>query len=213
MTLADRLHAVASDIPASTDLIAVSKTHPAARIQEAYDAGQRHFGESYAQELRDKAPELPDDIHWHFIGRLQRNKLKYIAPHAFRVHGITHVDQATGLVRRAPGTVHGLVNVDLGDEASKAGVPMGDVPALLDALAAVEGFALMGLMCIPPYTEDPADAVPWFEQLVALAEAERARGHALPELSMGMSRDYPYAIALGARWVRVGTAIFGPREG
>lgn len=212
MSIAERIAAVNHTLTGDAELIAVSKTHSAERIQEAYDAGQRHFGESYAQELRDKAPVLPADIRWHFIGRLQRNKLKYIAPHAYRVHGLTHVDQAVGLVKRAPGTVHGLVNVNLGEEESKVGVAPAAVPALLDALAATEGFELMGLMCIPPFGGTPEASERWFIALVELAERERARGHALPELSMGMSADYPLALAHGARWIRVGTALFGPRQ-
>ncbi|MCA9570422.1 MAG: YggS family pyridoxal phosphate-dependent enzyme [Myxococcales bacterium] len=213
MSIAERLRAVRDGLPPGVGLVAVSKTHPVSAIQEAYDAGQRDFGESYAQELRDKAPLLPADIRWHFIGALQKNKLKYVAPWAYRVHGLTEVDQAVGLVKRAPGPVHGMVNVNVGDEGSKVGVPEVAVPDLLDRLAEVEGFVLCGLMCIPPFTEDPADAEPWFARLAALAARERARGHALPELSMGMSHDWEHAIRHGTRWVRVGTAIFGPREG
>ncbi len=211
MSIARRLAAIRATIPDHVGLIAVSKTHPPSAIQEAFDAGQRDFGESYAQELRDKAPALDPAIRWHFIGRLQRNKLKYIAPRAYRVHGITHVDQAIGLVRRAPGPVHGLVNVNLGGEASKAGLAPSELPQLLDALDKIEGFVLCGLMCIPPFTEDPADSAPYFAELATIAAAQRARGHTLPELSMGMSRDYRWAIEHGARWIRVGTAIFGPR--
>ena len=101
--------------------------------------------------------------------------------------------------------------MNLGGEGSKVGVPKSEVPALLDQLAAVEGFSLVGLMLIPPFTEDPADAEPWFAELADLAERQRARGHALPELSMGMSRDWTWALKHGATWIRVGTAIFGAR--
>lgn len=211
MSIADRLETLKATLPPSASLVAVSKVQPATAIQEAYDAGHRDFGESYAQELRDKADALPADIRWHFIGRLQRNKLKYIAPRAFRVHGLTHIDQALGLLKRAPDGIDGLVNVNLGGEASKAGLPVDEVPALLDALAGLEGFRTRGLMCIPPFTDDPRDAAPFFAELADLASRQRARGHALPELSMGMTRDYPYALEHGARWIRVGTAIFGPR--
>lgn len=211
--IAERLAAVRTELGDRAELVAVSKTHPADAIQQAYTAGQRDFGESYGQELRDKAPVLPDDIRWHFIGRLQKNKLKYVAPHAFRVHGITHVEQAEGLARRRPG-IAGMINVDLGDEASKVGVPAHQALALAEAVNAVDGFALVGLMCIPPFTEDPADAGPYFQQLADLAARGRARGLPLDELSMGMSRDWHHALAHAGDcrlWVRVGTAIFGPR--
>ena len=196
----------------SAQLIAVSKTHPPGAIQQAVALGQLHFGESYAQELRDKAPALPPELRWHFIGRIQRNKIKYIAPHAYRVHGLTHVDQATALAKRAPGPLKVLLNIKLSEESSKVGAPASQLSQLADSVAAVDGIQLVGLMCIPPFTEDPAESAPYFAQLAELQAQQCARGHSLTELSMGMSRDFPYAIAQGATWVRVGTAIFGPRQ-
>ncbi|MEZ4318233.1 MAG: YggS family pyridoxal phosphate-dependent enzyme [Myxococcota bacterium] len=221
MSVAERLDTVRRQLAAalaesgrSSDaarLIAVSKTHPAALLEEALALGQHDFGESYAQELRDKVPLLPDHVRWHFIGRIQRNKVKYIAPHAYRVHGVTHVDQAVALASKAPRTLRVLLNVDLAREDSKVGAPPESVSGLADEVAKVEGIELVGLMCIPPYTEDPADSAPWFEQLAHLAAEQCARGHALTELSMGMTRDFPWAVQHGATWVRVGTAIFGER--
>jgi len=196
----------------SAQLVAVSKTHPPGAIQQAMALGQLHFGESYAQELRDKAPVLPPELRWHFIGRIQRNKIKYIAPHAYRVHGLTHVDQAIALAKRAPGPLKVLLNIKLGGESSKVGTPPAQLSELADAVSAVDGVELVGLMCIPPFTEDPADSAPYFAELAELQAQQCSRGHAMTELSMGMSRDFPHAIAHGATWVRVGTAIFGPRE-
>lgn len=197
--------------PDSAHLIAVSKTHPADGIREALAHGQLDFGESYAQELRDKAPELPETVRWHFIGRLQKNKAKYVAPRAYRVHGLTHVDQAEALAKRAPGPLKVLINVNVGGESSKAGIAPDALDALSDGVAAVQGIELVGLMCIPPFTEDPNEAAPSFARLAALFERQKRRGHPLTELSMGMTRDFPIAVAHGATWVRVGTAIFGPR--
>lgn len=211
--IAEKLTQLRQALDGRAELVAVSKTHPADAIQQAYDAGQRDFGESYAQELRDKAPVLPDDIRWHFIGRLQKNKLKYVAPHAYRVHGLTDLEQAQGLAKRRPG-IAGMINVNVGSEESKVGVPVADALELARSIDAVEGFELVGLMCIPPYTEDPAGAEPFFAQLAELAARGRDEGLALHELSMGMSHDWEHALphAQGARlWVRVGTAIFGPR--
>lgn len=211
--IAEKLAALRQALDDRAELVAVSKTHPTDAIQAAYDAGQRDFGESYAQELRDKAPVLPSDIRWHFIGRLQKNKLKYVAPHAYRVHGLTDVAQAQGLAKRRPG-IAGMINVNVGGEESKVGVPAAQALELARAIDTVEGFELVGLMCIPPYTEDPAGAEPFFAQLAELAAQGRAERLALNELSMGMSHDWEHALpyADGTRlWVRVGTAIFGPR--
>lgn len=207
MSISERLEAIRSQLGDTAKLIAVSKTHPVERIQEAYDAGQRDFGESYAQELRDKAPLLPSDIRWHFLGALQRNKIKYVAPHAFRVHGITTIEQARGLAERTPG-IGGLINVNLGAEASKTGISRDQVLELASELIQVPGFELKGLMCIPPADEEPG---PHFASLAELAAAGRAQGLPLQELSMGMSSDWQTAVRHGAHWIRVGTAIFGVR--
>lgn len=191
-------------------LIAVSKTFPLAAIVEARAAGQAHFGESYAQELRDKARELPDAT-WHFIGRIQTNKAKYIAPVAHRVHALETIDQAEALSKRAPGPLRCLVAVNVGGEESKGGVPPADALERCGALARVAHIEVVGLMCLPPWRDDPEDVAPFFEELADLAARGRARGMPLTELSMGMSHDYRVAIRHGATWVRVGTAIFGSR--
>lgn len=196
--------------PSEVGLIAVSKTHPLHALEAAWAAGARDFGESYAQELRDKAPGLPD-ARWHFIGRLQSNKARYIAPHAHRVHALVRRDHAEALAKRAPGRLACLVNVNLGGEASKDGVPPDEALDAVRGLAAVEGIRIVGLMTLPPPVDAPTDAAPFFEQLAELARRGRAQGLPLDELSMGMSHDYEVAIAHGATWVRVGTAIFGAR--
>lgn len=220
MSIADHLSALhmgidaaiaqAGRAPDAVTLIAASKTHPIERIHEAQRAGQVHFGESYAQELRDKGPLAPE-LCWHFIGRLQRNKAKYVARHAQWVHSITHVDQALALASRASRSLRVLVNVNVGHEESKAGLTPAEVPDLIDALHRIDGIEPRGLMCLPPFTKDPEHAGPYFEQLAGLLVDARSRGHELTELSMGMSRDYAVAIRHGATWVRVGTAIFGER--
>ncbi|MEM6928652.1 MAG: YggS family pyridoxal phosphate-dependent enzyme [Myxococcota bacterium] len=197
---------------ADVTLIAVSKVHAAERIAEAHASGQIDFGESYAQELRDKAAVLPDTVRWHFIGRLQTNKAKYVAPVAHRVHALTEPRQAEALVRRADGTVHGLLAVNLGGETSKSGVPAEHALEVCAAMAAVPGFTLTGLMTLPPAVDDPEQAAPYFEQLAELAARGRDLGLPLDELSMGMSHDFEVAIRYGATHVRVGTAIFGPRR-
>ncbi len=193
--------------PAEVGLVAVSKTIPVDRVAEAWTAGHRDFGENYAQELRDKAGALDPSIRWHFIGRFQRNKAKYLA-NAWRIHALESVDQAEALAER--GAVPALVAVNLAGEATKGGVTPRALGALLDGL--LGRVAVRGLMCIPPASEDPEHSAPFFAELRSLAQLHRTRGHTeLTELSMGMSHDFPVAIREGATWVRVGTAIFGAR--
>ena len=208
----DQVHQAAIDAgrdPDDVTLIAVSKTHPVEAVLEAYDAGQRHFGESYAQELAAKAEQLSDrDIAWHFIGRIQTNKASRIAPVSHRVHAVHSVRHARALGKHSATPVPCLLAVNLGAEDSKTGVSALDT---LDVAAAVHEeptVRLCGLMTLPPQDEP---ARPYFERLAQLAEIGRGRGLPLGELSMGMTSDYRDAIACGATWVRVGTAIFGPR--
>ncbi len=192
-------------------LVAVSKTHPLAAIEAAAHHGQVDFGESYAQELRDKGEARPD-LRWHFIGRIQTNKIKYIAPRSYRIHALERLDHAQELARRAGGPLRCLVAVNVAGEASKSGVPASEALDACRSLGAVEGIEICGLMTLPPPSEDPEASAPWFDQLATLAAAGRARGLPLTELSMGMTHDFEVAIAHGATWIRVGTAIFGPRQ-
>jgi pyridoxal phosphate enzyme (YggS family) len=224
MTPAERLAAVRARVaaacaacgrdPASVGLIAVGKTFPAEAVAAVHGAGQVDFGENYAQELRDKAAALAGStppIRWHFIGRIQTNKAKMIAPVAYRVHAVEEVRQAEALAARAPGPLDVLVAVNQGGEDTKGGVRPSEALERCAAVDAVPGVRVVGLMTLPPPTEDPEDSAPYFEELAALAAAGRARGLALNELSMGMSHDFEVAIRHGATWVRVGTAIFGAR--
>ncbi len=187
-------------------LIAVSKFHPAEKIREAYAAGQRDFGESYAQELAEKAAALADlpEIRWHFLGPMQRNKAKTIAAHAFSVHALESARMAAAL--QATGCpLDAFVQLNVAGEATKHGIAPAALPSLLDELRAFAGVRIVGLMTLPPPDLDAARAA--FATLAALAAA-----HALPCLSMGMSDDLEPAIAAGATHVRVGTAIFGERS-
>jgi pyridoxal phosphate enzyme (YggS family) len=207
---------VAGRAPGSVQLLAVSKRMTADDVRAAIAAGQRAFGENYAQELRDKRAALADDPRppdWHYIGPLQSNKVKYVAGQVALAHT---VDAATLLdaieARGAPQAC--LVQVNVAGEAQKRGIAPADLPALLDRFAALAHVTCAGLMVIPPFTENPDDARPHFAALRALREREAARPRPnvdLRELSMGMSADLEVAIAEGATIVRVGTAIFGGR--
>ena len=193
--------------PSEVTVVAVSKRHPASAIREAIAAGVRDLGENYVQELVAKRAEVPtaDDVRWHFIGRLQRNKARQIAGQVALVHAVDSVELAVELGKRASGGVQPiLLAVNAAGEATKGGAAVAEVAGLAAAVAGVTGVRLDGLMTMPPPDQDPR---PVFET-VARLRAELG----LPVLSMGMSDDFEAAIACGATHVRIGTAIFGRRE-
>ena len=202
--------------PQSVKLLAVSKTKPASAIRAAYAAGQRDFGENYVQELAQKASELEDlsELRWHFIGHLQRNKVKNVVHYASAIHTVDSVRLVGELAKRTPperAPLPILVEVNVGGEAQKSGVAPEGLSEVLDAIDQAENLALKGLMTVPPWSEDPEDARQYFDALVALRDGQGGATR-LPELSMGMTADLEQAVHAGATWVRIGTAIFGPRE-
>lgn len=199
--------------PESVTLIAVSKTKPVELLQAAYDAGCRDFGENYAQELAAKAPALPRDIRWHFIGHLQRNKAKLVAPVAALVHTLDSEPLAEALCKHRDGApLRVLLEINLAREPQKSGVAPEDALSLLRALRARPGVEVEGLMAIPPETAHEGEARAHFAALRQLRDTlAAATGAPLPSLSMGMSGDADAAIAEGATHVRIGTAIFGAR--
>jgi pyridoxal phosphate enzyme (YggS family) len=207
-TVAENLARLGAALPAGVTLVAISKTQPPEAVRQAYAAGQRHFGENYAQEWRDKADALADlpDLVWHFVGGLQTNKVKYLAPRAAWVHTLDRPELARELSRRyaAKGAaVRALVEVNLGGEGQKSGCAPAEAPALVELARTLPGLEVAGLMCIPPPEQDPR---PHFASLRALRDRLGLR-----ELSMGMSADWEVAVQEGATLVRVGTAVFGAR--
>jgi PLP dependent protein len=206
--------------PGSVRLLAVSKKMTAGDVRAAMAAGQRAFGENYAQELRDKRAALAQDPmvpptlpEWHYIGPLQSNKVKYVAGQVALVHTVDSGALLEAIEARAVPQAC-LVQVNVAAEAQKRGIAPTELPALLDRFATMSHVTCAGLMVIPPFTESPDQARPHFAALRALREREAAiaRPHVeLRELSMGMSGDLEVAIAEGATIVRVGTAIFGGR--
>ena len=208
----ENIASVRAALPHGVTLVAVSKTQPAEAIREAYAAGQRDFGENYAQEWRDKADALADlpDLRWHFIGALQTNKVKYLAGRVHAIHTVDRAELARELSKRflSRGAVaRAFLEVNTGGEASKAGCTPDAAPALAAEVRALPAIELVGLMTIPPPEEDPR---PHFRLLRGLRDRL-----GLCELSMGMSADWRAAVEEGATVVRIGTAIFGerPREG
>lgn len=199
----------------SVRLIAVSKKMPADDIRAALAAGQRAFGENYAQELRDKLALLTGDTtlpappEWHFIGPLQSNKVKYVAGRVALLHSVDSAALLNAVEARGVSQAC-LIQVNVAGEQQKRGVSPHDLPALLDRFTSMKWARCEGLMLIPPL----GDAAPHFEAMHALRDREAAQARpnvALRELSMGMSDDLEIAVAHGATIVRVGTAIFGAR--
>jgi pyridoxal phosphate enzyme (YggS family) len=220
----ERAAVAAGRDPSSVRLVAVSKTKSAEAVREAFAAGQRAFGENYAQELAAKAEALadldgPDGIEWHFIGHLQSNKAKIVARHANFVHTVDSAALVGELGRRAAARTSidpraeplpVLIEVNVAREPQKAGAAPSEIDEVMNAVRAQGSLALRGLMTMPP-VGDAAAARRCFETLVSLRNLHGGVA-ALPELSMGMSDDLEVAIACGATLVRVGTAIFGPRS-
>lgn len=220
-TLQERLEHVRQELPAGVELVAVSKFHPAQAVANAFEAGQRIFGESHVQELRQKYDALPKEIEWHFIGHLQTNKVKYIAPFISLIHSVDspallrEIDkQARRVGRRIPC----LLELHVAAEESKFGFTPDACRALLreGEWKNMEGIEIAGLMCMATNTDD-ADRIrsdfhtarTLFDELKADYFADSP---AFCQRSWGMSHDYPLAIEEGATLVRIGTAIFGERD-
>jgi len=198
------------------ELIAVSKTFPEVLIDEAFKAGQTHFGESRLQEAEPKIATLTNDIHWHFIGRVQRNKVRRILSLFETVHGIdsgrlaVYVDAIASELGLKPRV---FLQINIGSEPSKGGFSPEEIHQEMACLMNLRNLELQGLMCIPPIAEDDTSARRWFAALRELRdELSRQFSVPLPYLSMGMSSDFEAAILEGATHVRVGSAIFGDRS-
>jgi len=201
--------------PDEIRLVAVSKTVDSARIREAVEAGVKILGENYVQEAKKKIEEIGHPVAWHFIGHLQSNKAKY-AVHLFDiVHSVDSLALAEELNRRAGQVnrnVKVMVEVNISGEATKFGTDEGRVMELAKGITELKHLSLEGLMTMPPYFDSAELSRPYFVELRRLREKLQQEGIPVRELSMGMSTDFEVAIEEGATYVRVGTAIFGPRK-
>ena len=228
----DNLSTIRKELPSGVTLVAVSKFHPSSAIREAYEAGQRDFAESRPQELAAKAAELPPDIRWHFIGHLQRNKLKMVLPYAYLIHSVDSVkllDEIQKFAAKANLRVRILLEVFISSDSTKQGFSFEEARNLISIFASqgassYPNIILCGLMGMASLTDDTSRILAEFRSLKSLfdearklrADLRAAQDDDAPLrefeiLSMGMSGDYPLAIEAGATHVRIGTAIFGPR--
>lgn len=204
--------------PKEVTLIAVSKTKPVSMLKEAYDAGARCFGENKVQEIMDKHPQLPEDIQWHMIGHLQRNKVKYIVDKVSMIHSVDSLRLAQTIEQEAAKhnvCVPVLLEVNVAQEESKFGLKMDEVLPLIETIADFPHIKVQGLMTIAPYVENAEDNRDFFRQLKKLSvdiEAKNINNVRMSVLSMGMTGDYQVAVQEGATMVRVGTGIFGERN-
>jgi pyridoxal phosphate enzyme (YggS family) len=201
--------------PSSVQLVAVSKTHPAAAVHAAAAAGQRLFGESRVQEAREKIPACPPGLEWHFIGHLQKNKVRHALPLFDFFHSVDSLALARAMdrmARESGRTVSGLLEVNVSGEITKHGFSPERLRAEFSALTSLPHLRVVGLMTMAPYADDAEQARPVFRALRELRDRlQQTLGTELPHLSMGMSGDFEPAIAEGATLVRIGSSIFGDR--
>jgi hypothetical protein len=204
--------------PLSVCLIGVSKTVPASLVRAGVEAGLAVLGENYVQEARSKMEELSNlAVSWHFIGHLQSNKARVAVESFDWIHTVDRVSLARELDRQAHRQgkrMPVLLEVNVGDEASKSGVPVDEAGSLFALASSLDGLAVRGLMALPPYEDDPEQVRPYFRKLREVLDRLREAAKTpeeLTELSMGMSHDFEVAIEEGATMVRVGTALFGRR--
>ena len=198
------------------ELVAISKTHPAQKVREAVEDGQTLFGESRVQEARAKIPELSSNIRWHFVGHLQKNKVRQALPLFEMIHSVDSLTLAQDINRIAEEEglyPRVLLEVNVADEGSKFGFAPDDLREQMEALLALPRLSIEGLMCIPPLAVESEDSRKFFMEVRKLRDSlEKEFNMKLPQLSMGMTQDFAIGIEEGATLVRVGTAIFGERS-
>ncbi len=221
MSISSQIVKINNELPSTVKLVAVSKFNPVESIREAYDAGQRIFGESRPQELKEKVSQLPDDIQWHFIGHLQTNKLKMVLPYVSLVHSVDSERLLMEINKYALKNsikVNCLLEVFIAQEETKQGLSKEELFELLDKIhqEPLEGVEICGLMGMASFVEDESQITAEFEELSKIFyQAKEKYISTLPnfkELSMGMSGDYKIAIEKGSTLVRIGTSIFGARN-
>lgn len=217
VNIAENINAFKSTIPEKVALVAVSKTKPNEDLMEAYEAGQRIFGENKIQEMTDKWEALPKDIEWHMIGHVQSNKVKYMAPYVSLIHAVDKMKLLKEINKRAKQNdreIRCLLQLKIAEEDSKFGMSKADLVALLQdkRLSEFKNVKIVGLMGMATFTDDEAQIEREFAFLKKTYDELKTKHPQLQILSMGMSGDYKLGIQHGSNMIRIGSAIFGERN-
>ncbi len=217
MSITQNIKALHTELPKNVILVAVSKTKPIEDLQEAYNAGQRVFGENKIQEMAEKWEVLPKDISWHMIGHVQRNKVKYMAEFVDLIHGVDSLKLLQEINKQAKKydrVIKCLLQIKIAEEDSKFGISAENAATLLasDELKELENVAIVGLMGMATFTDDKTQVEKEFKQLKITFNTLQPTYKALEIISMGMSGDYELAISAGSTMVRIGSSIFGSRN-
>lgn len=217
LDIATKLNQIKDTLPPQVTLVAVSKTKPIADILEAYQAGQRIFGENKIQEMAQKQEALPKDIKWHMIGHLQRNKVKYMAHFVDLIHGVDSMQTLIEINRQAEKhnrVINCLLQARIAQEETKFGLPFDEIAQILksDDLKSLKNISIVGLMGMSSFTDDLNQIKTEFKSLNTFFTKLKTQNTKLEILSMGMSGDYQLAIECGSNMVRIGSSIFGERN-
>ena len=215
MSIAENTTTLVQEIPQHVQLVAVSKTKTNEEIMQAYDAGQRVFGENKIQDMTRKQEELPKDIQWHMIGHVQSNKVKYMAPYVDLIHGVDSLKLLKEIDKQATKNnriIPCLLQIHIAQEDNKFGFSAQECQQAIEMSKEFPHVHIIGLMGMASYTEDQKQIAQEFAGLKNLYDQLIQQNHRLETLSMGMSGDYPLAIAQGSNMIRVGSKIFGPRN-
>lgn len=200
-----------SSLPPEVSLVAVSKTKPVSDLLEAYEAGQRIFGENKIQEMVSKWEQLPKDIQWHMIGHVQTNKVKYMAPFVHTIHAVDRIKLLKEIQKQAEKNeriINCLIQIRIAEEDTKFGLAASELDAMLEASASCSHVKIKGLMGMATFTSDTDQIQKEFQKLAQLYQ----KNSEFEVLSMGMSGDYPIAIEAGSNMIRVGSKLFGERN-
>ena len=220
MTIADNIKAIKVTLPENVTLVAVSKTKPVSDLMEAYETGQRIFGENKIQEMADKWEQMPKDIQWHMIGHVQTNKVKYMAPFVALIHGVDSLKLLKEINKQAAKnnrTIDCLLQMHIAEEETKFGLDQEELTEILTSteLEEMNNVKIVGLMGMATFTDNQNQVKKEFQHLKNIfdkAHEQQTTNCQLSILSMGMSGDYPLAINCGSNMVRVGSSIFGSRK-
>ena len=212
-----KLNVIKSELPEQVTLVAVSKTKPVSDLMEAYNAGQRDFGENRIQEMTEKYEEMPKDIRWHAIGHVQRNKVKYMAEYVTLIHGVDSLKLLKEINKQAKShnrTIDCLLQIKIAEEDSKFGMALKDAETILasEAFETLTNVKVTGVMGMATFTDDQTQVKKEFDRLKSIFDKLKTINSNLNIISMGMSGDYNLAITSGSTMVRIGSNIFGARD-